>query len=272
MSVPTRRSPPAPSDLRARQPQAVHSALIVLEEVARCGPGVTAQQVSTNLSMPRATTYRLINLLVQDEYLVRMPDLQGFALGRKVVELAHLVEPDAAGVDPQHPVPAWNIMTPAARAVVGDLRRGIRGGIHLVGYLGDAMFVADADPDFPLTDERRLLSDYSASAVGRLLVAERAAGSTGPLVQQPKTTRRSTVGPAGVTEPPSSSLGWTRQVDSFSLGFGCLAVPVRRDDGELIGGLALSAPRIRIEAPGALLADLETGARRLAPLLSSPGA
>ena len=54
---------------------------------SHCGPGVTAREISDNLAMPRATTYRLLNLLVQDEYLVRMPDLRGFALGRKVVQL-----------------------------------------------------------------------------------------------------------------------------------------------------------------------------------------
>jgi DNA-binding IclR family transcriptional regulator len=269
VSVPTQRPGTASSDLRARQPQAVHSALTVLEEVARCGPGVTAQQVSTNLSMPRATTYRLINLLVQDEYLVRMPDLQGFTLGRKVIELAHLVEPDPAGAEVAHPVPAWNIMTPAARAVVSDLRRGIRGGIHLVGYLGNAMFVADADPDFPLTDERRLLSDHGASALGRLLLAERSVG-------RPASSRES-VPVDAVTHDRGGmrgvdTEGWARQVGSFSQGFGCLALPVRRADGELIGGLALSAPRVRIEAPGALLEQLAATAHRLAPLLSSPGA
>ncbi|MDO9395670.1 MAG: helix-turn-helix domain-containing protein, partial [Herbiconiux sp.] len=155
---PGRGAPPPPADLRARQPKAVHSALAVLEEVARCGAGVTAQQVSENLGMPRATTYRLINLLVQDEYLVRMPDLRGFTLGRKVVELAHLVAPARP---PQ-----------AAVAVVEELRAGIRGGVHLVRYEGDRMRVVDPDPDFPLADSRRLDAELDTSAMGRLLVAE----------------------------------------------------------------------------------------------------
>ncbi|AUZ88426.1 helix-turn-helix domain-containing protein [Arthrobacter sp. TmT3-37] len=76
--------------LRARQPKAVRSALAVLEEVARCGPGVTGLEVSRNLGLPKATTYRLLNLLVEDEYLVRLPDLSGFALGRKVELLVQL--------------------------------------------------------------------------------------------------------------------------------------------------------------------------------------
>ncbi|RFA09013.1 hypothetical protein B7R54_07095 [Subtercola boreus] len=249
------RAAPPVTDLRARQPKAVHSALAVLEEVARCGSGVTAQQVSENLGMPRATTYRLINLLVQDEYLVRMPDLRGFTLGRKVVELAHLVAPG--------PTPAESLLPPrAAVAVIDELRAGIRGGVHLVRYDGDRMTVVDADPDFPLSDPTRLAEELGASAMGRLLVAELL--ETGdPL-------------PAGVQASGAdfsalqhdvSTLGHARQVDQFTPGFGCLALPIRGPRDELVAGLALSAPRIRIDEPGAVLALLSEGARRLSPLL-----
>lgn len=55
------------TELRARQPKAIHSALTVLEEVARAGAGVTAREISESLGLPRATAYRLLNLLVQDE-------------------------------------------------------------------------------------------------------------------------------------------------------------------------------------------------------------
>lgn len=67
--------------LAARQPGAVRSALAVLEAVANLGAGVSAQRISAELGLARATTYRLLNLLVEDEYLVRTPDLSGFALG-----------------------------------------------------------------------------------------------------------------------------------------------------------------------------------------------
>ncbi|QGF23051.1 helix-turn-helix domain-containing protein [Raineyella fluvialis] len=84
---------PDPDDgvgLRARQPQAVRNAFAVLEEVARCGAGVTGTEVARHLGMPKATAYRLLNMLVEDEYLVRVPDLSGFALGRKVAWLVAL--------------------------------------------------------------------------------------------------------------------------------------------------------------------------------------
>ncbi|GAA2233935.1 helix-turn-helix domain-containing protein [Herbiconiux moechotypicola] len=242
--------PSAPADLRARQPKAVHSALAVLEEVARCGAGVTAQQVSENLGMPRATTYRLINLLVQDEYLVRMPDLRGFTLGRKVVELAHLVAPVAP---PQ-----------AAVAVVDELRAGIRGGVHLVRYEGDRMRVVDVDPDFPLSDSRRLTAELDTSAMGRLLVAELLEQGA-PLPPEVRPIVRQSPERLESIRRGVALEGRAWQVDAFTPGFGCLALPIRGPRGELVASLTLSAPRIRIEQPGPVLDQLLDGTRRLAP-------
>ena len=95
-----------------RQPQAVRSALAVLQEVARAGAGVTAKEVAEALGLPPATTYRLLNLLVGEEYLVRLPDLHGFALGAKVAGLAGVIAPAR--------VPT------AARQVLADLRGRVR--------------------------------------------------------------------------------------------------------------------------------------------------
>jgi DNA-binding IclR family transcriptional regulator len=213
---------------------------------------VTAQEVSENLRMPRATTYRLINLLVQDEYLVRMPDLRGFTLGRKVVELAHLVVP---APPPQ-----------AAVAVVEELRASIRGGVHLVRYESDRMRVVDADPDFPLADERRLHGELDASAMGRLLVAELLSTGT-PLPAAISPAVRDSPARLEALCRTVAAEGRAWQLDAFTPGFGCLALPIRGPRGELVAGLTLSAPRVRIEEPGAVLGLLTEGARRLAPLL-----
>ena len=78
---------PGEGSLSGRQPKAVQSALRVLEEVARAGVGVTAKEIAQNLDLPSATTYRLLNLLVADGYIVRLPDLTGFSLGHRMSTL-----------------------------------------------------------------------------------------------------------------------------------------------------------------------------------------
>jgi DNA-binding IclR family transcriptional regulator len=231
--------------LGARQPQAIQSALTVLEEVARCGSGVTGREISDNLGLPKATAYRLLNLLVQDEYLVRMPDLRGFALGRKVVELARLVAP---AQPPQ-----------AVREVVDRLRSRIRGGIHLVRYDSDGVRVIDADPDYPPSVSVGSARTLETSAMGRLLLAERREGDTGVLGKDPVLAGQlATIRAAGYAYFPCPS----------APGHGCLAIPIRDREGSLVAGLCLSAPAARLRQPAEFLALLRTGARELAPLLA----
>lgn len=210
--------------LRARQPKAVQNALAVLEAVAHAGPGITAQQLSDVLGMPRATTYRLITLLVEDEYLVRLPDLRGFALGHKVAELAGVTALAA-------PVP----LPRAVRSVLADVRSTVRAGVHLARYDASGIRDLDVDPDFPLLDEAALRDRPGASAMGRL----HAAGGRGPV----------------------------HQTGAFARGFGCLALPVLGEAGQLVAGLTLSAPAARIESPGETLALLRGAVSRLEPLL-----
>jgi len=230
---------PASAGLHARQPKAIHSALTVLEEVARCGAGVTARTISDNLELPRATAYRLLNVLVQDEYLVRTPDLRGFALGRKVVELASLVAPARP---PE-----------AVRLIVDRLREGIRGGVHLVRYGHGGLRVIDPDPDFPPSDRAHVNRFLSESAMGRLLLAERGQAAAAPARQLYSDIRRQ---------------GFAHQFENVKSGYGCLAVPIRDRSGGLVAGLCLSAPRTRLENPTALIELLQGGARDLAPLLA----
>ncbi|MCU1659221.1 MAG: IclR family transcriptional regulator [Pseudonocardiales bacterium] len=86
--------------LTGRQPQAIRTALAVLRAVAQAGPGITARQISAELDLPPATTYRVLNLLVGEEYLVRLPDLRGFALGARLAELVGMsVEQSCGGTD-----------------------------------------------------------------------------------------------------------------------------------------------------------------------------
>jgi len=146
------------ADLSGRQPHAIRSALSVLEEVARAGPGVTAQQISVALGIPRATTYRLVNLLVQDEYLVRLPDLSGFALGHRVAMFASNAAPD-----PEREI----------GEILAGMRARIRAGVHLASFREGHLQLVDVDPDFPLTsaslaDPSYIATEPGAAALGLL--------------------------------------------------------------------------------------------------------
>lgn len=225
--------------LSARQPGAVHSALSVLEAVAHLGAGVTAQRLSAELGLPRATTYRLLNLLVEDEFLVRTPDLAGFALGAKVAQLAAVAAPPVR-------------LSSAARAVVDDARRRVRGGVHVVLFVDGRIVVVDADPDFPLSDHARLAREPGRFALGRLM-----------LLDDPSAQGAA----ADAARADLARWGATRQSGELAATAGCLAVPLRDEAGALAGALGFSGPRHRVDEPEAVLAALHPAASALAPLV-----
>ncbi|WP_020658697.1 IclR family transcriptional regulator [Amycolatopsis benzoatilytica] len=243
------------SPLSGRQPKAVRSALAVLEEVIAAGPGVTAKEISAALHLPPATTYRLLNLLVAEEYLVRLPDLRGFALGRRAVRLT---------------VPAVSVPSTAARTVVEHLRGIVRWGVHLASFTTGRLILVDPDPDHPPTDEATLSRYPHASALGKLLLAEQPDWRA--LVRDLRGfTEHTLVNAAelGGSLAEAARTGVARQCGELRPDRGCVAVPVRDSDGQLVAGLALCGPPGRIaQLDDALLTALQEHARRLGPLLA----
>ncbi len=88
MPEPEGRDTAAGERFLARQPAAVDSAFAVLEKVAELGVGVTSRQLVRELPMSKATVYRIVKHLVDQEYLVHAQDHSGLTLGQRVVALA----------------------------------------------------------------------------------------------------------------------------------------------------------------------------------------
>ncbi|WP_405767702.1 IclR family transcriptional regulator [Streptomyces sp. NBC_01538] len=235
----------------------LRNALSVLEEVAAAGPGVTAKEVSAALGLAPATTYRLLNLLVAEEYLVRLPDLRGFALGRRAARLSV----------PQVPRPCT-----AARAVVTELRHQVRWGVHLATFTTGRLAIADPDPDHPPTEEALLARYPHVSSLGKLLLADQPAAHRADARELRRFTPHTITEQAGLDRELSavSDTAVARQRGELRPDRGCLAVPVRSPaTGVLIAGLALCGPPDRIDEPNTgLIALLHDHAARLAPLLS----
>lgn len=241
--------------LSGRQPKAVQSALAVLEAVATAGAGVTAREVAESLDLPPATAYRLLNLLVGEEYLVRLPDLRGFALGRKVAGLAGAIAPIR--------VPA------AARTVLAGLRSRVRSGVHLVLYTATSLRVADEDPDLPLASASLVERHLHATAVGRLLLAEQPEWRE---LLPPSRLQRLTPSTVGTADRLDVCLaevrarGWSQQAGELHPGTACLAVAVRSGTGELVAGVVVTSARGAV--PVEQLEPARECAAELAPLLS----
>ncbi len=220
---------PVDRGLTGRQPKAVQSALAILVAVARAGVGITAREVAEDLGLPPATTYRLLNLLVGEEYLVRLPDLHGFALGRKVGGLTG----DHGGV----------VLSTAAREVVTELRGRVRCGVHLVLYSAMSLRCADIDPDHPLQAPELIERHLHASAPGKLLLAEQPDWQE---VLQPHRLHRFTDRTVVRAADLDAELcevrrrGCAVQVGQVHDGLACAATPVRAPAGPLVAALVVT--------------------------------
>jgi len=240
--------------LTGRQPKAVQSALAILETVARVGAGVTAKEVAEDLGLPPATTYRLLNLLVGEEYLVRLPDLHGFALGRKV---AGLTGGGAA-------VP----LSTAARQVVDELRGRVRSGVHLVLYTAATLRCADIDPDHPLQAPELVERYLHASAAGKLLLAEQPDWQE---LLHPSRLHRVTARTVARAADLDDELrevrrrGCAVQAGQLHEDTACAAVPVRSPAGALVGAVLITVRGTDPPVASVELVREFTG--RLGPLL-----
>lgn len=200
-------------------------ALDILEQVARHRTGVSANDISRALEVPRATVYRIVNSLVQDEFLLRRPDLKGFILGSRVVELAHLVAVPSA--------PAVH------QGVLEALRQQTGEAIHFVRFDDDAVVLVDEDPRVPVSDPGAFARDPARSAVGHLLLAELPVAAA-------EASSSATADDIAEIAQAAAVREYTQQIGLLSPDRACLAVAVRSSDGALVGALALATSVSRI--------------------------
>jgi DNA-binding IclR family transcriptional regulator len=222
----------------------------MLEAVAHLGPGTSARQIADFVSVPRATAYRMLNLLVADGYLVRVPDLSGFALGRRTAELAY-----AAGGS----APSLSV-----HEVAEEMRRHTRFGLHIASFADGRLRFVDQDPDHDAVGFDALTRFPHANALGKLLLAHhpgRTAGAALPAVTE------HTIRDQGVLDRELHDVlvtGYAYEDQESLVGRAALAVPIRDETARVVGGLYLHGATRRITpADNVLLRFALDGASRL---------
>ncbi|CAG6395228.1 helix-turn-helix domain-containing protein [Streptomyces cocklensis] len=233
-----------------QQPGAVQKALSMLEAVAHLGPGTSARDIAAFAGVPSATAYRMLNLLVADGYLVRMPDLSGFALGRRTAELAYA----ANGSAPSSSV----------HKVAEDLRRHTRFGLHIASFADGRLRFVDQDPDHDAVGIALLRHFLHANALGKLLLAHHP--RLRPASALPAVTEH-TIRDHGVLDRELDHVlqtGYAYEDQEALVGRAALAVPIRDETAHVVGGLYLHGAARRITPDdGGLLRFALDGASRL---------
>ncbi|NLU82620.1 IclR family transcriptional regulator C-terminal domain-containing protein [Rhodococcus sp. HNM0569] len=249
-----RTTAPHPAHFSGRQPHAVQKALGLLEAVAHLGPGTSAKEIARFTDIAPTTAYRMLNLLVADGFLVRVPDLSGFALGRRTAELAHA----AAETSP----------SASLHEIVEELRDHTRFGIHVASFAGGRLRFVDHDPDHEIIAINLLPKNLHANALGKIMLALVSGHAPEPTL--PRLTDFTIVDHDALrTELQGVAFrGFAYEHQETRLGRAALAVPVRDEAAFVVGGLYLqgSAERVRGD-DDELVRFLVDGSARLAGLV-----
>ncbi|AFA75604.1 putative transcriptional regulator, IclR family [Gordonia polyisoprenivorans VH2] len=240
---------------RPDRADSVARALQIIEAVADLGLGTTGSEIARHLGFPQASTYRLLNGLVADEYLVRTADLRGFALGARLSTML-------SGVLPP-PVPA------RARELIDEFRSSVRFAVHLVYFRPTTLRVLDPDPDHPLTGIGELMRYPHASAPGKILLAS--------LSQW-----REVVGTSPTSLTPATIIDLTRLGDEIAqirrtdvaiddgelvCDHAHVAVPILDVDGDVRGAVMIGGVSTRLDAIRSLVDAAKGLSSALGPLL-----
>lgn len=226
----------------------------MLEAVAYLGAGATAKQIAAHTHVPPATAYRMLNFLVADGFLVRVPDLSGFALGQRTSELAYA----ATGSD--------NIRS--VTQVVDAMRAETRHGLYVATFRGGTVRMVDADPDHETVSAPTIMRNPHAHAVGKLMLAHTPRALDA--LELRAVTAHTHVDQASLHDDLANilAIGASFENEESRIGRAALAVPIRTRGSDVVGALCLQGVAGRVTPTNSELLDfLVQGATDLEGLI-----
>ncbi|CCQ13686.1 putative IclR family transcriptional regulator [Rhodococcus sp. AW25M09] len=226
----------------------------MLEAVAYLGAGATAKQIAAHTQVPPATAYRMLNFLVADGFLVRIPDLSGFALGQRTSELAYAAS-DSAHVR-------------TVDEVLGAMRSETRHGLYVASFRGGTVRMVDMDPDHEVVSAPTIMRNPHAHAVGKLMLAY--TPRTVETLELRAVTAHTLVDDRSLHADLARILatGVSFEDEESRIGRAVLAVPIRARGADVVGGLCLQGIAGRVSPANSELLDfLVQGAKDLEGLL-----
>lgn len=222
--------------------RAVSRALAIFDAFDRDNLSLTLQEIGERIGMAKATTFRLVNTLEREGFLVRKQNHR-YCLSLKVVRLAGLVEETMT-------------VREAARAAMHDLARRTGETITLSSRVHDERIVIDVvDTPSPLMAVVRAGERYGlfSGATSRTLLAWMPAPERAALL--------------AALEPDQAAAIEQDLVAMREAGFGmtsgqrvpgltAMAVPIFDHSGAVNSCLSLSGPSVRVEPSAQEFADL----------------
>jgi DNA-binding IclR family transcriptional regulator len=214
----------------------VQRALRVLEVVAASNDGVQAKAVARRLGYNLSSTYRLLNTLVQEGYLVHLGELHGFGLGYKIPPLYQLLR-ERLSVEPRIADVVDRVHAMTGAAAYYSIYRGLE---PVVAYVAES-------PDAPAihTLDVGTAGAAHATAFGKVMLAALPVGDVLSYCETNGLTRYTerTIDTVDDLMPQLElirSTGVAVEIEEVAPGIACMAGAVTDADGRLRATVAIS--------------------------------
>ena len=239
----------------------VSKALDVLDRVAVFGRPVRFAELLAGSPLPKATLYRLVQTLTRQGMLRFDPDRQTYALGVRLVRLAHA---------------AWrqSSLAPLARPHIEALACDVGETVHLAQLdHAHVLYVDKRDPANPIEmfSSAGKVGPAYCTGVGKAMLAFLDEPALGPILAQQsfhRFTPATIVTEAALRAELAAirSRGWATDREEHEPGIICMAVPVLTGSGRMLGALSVTSSTARrsLDSLTALLPRLRAAAAAIA--------
>ena len=222
-----------------RRNQSVQKAAAVLRAAAEARDEVTVSELARRAGLPRATALRMVEALVAERFLRRLPD-DRVALGSGLLAIARAADPDAVLLD-------------AAEGPLARLAEVVPETITLTVSRPDGSLWIIRQLDGPhmlgLTNWVGRPFPVHASSSGKLALALGGPAVRGRLPPTLERSARRTITDPSELEAELARVrerGYAEIVDELEDGLAAVSVPVILD-GELVASLNVSGPTARFD-------------------------
>ena len=214
----------------------VAKALLLLDLFAQEGQPMRFRTLLEKSPYPKATTYRLLQVLTKQSMVQYLPENQTYALGNRLVRLAHA---------------AWqqSSLAPIARPILDDLSRKLRLTIHLAQLdNGQVLYVDKRNTNQPLTifSTTGKIGPAYCTGIGKAMLAFMPENDWDELLAL-QSYRRFTENTITTSTRLKEELerirneGVAFDQEEHEPGIICIAVPICSTRGRVLGGLSVTA-------------------------------
>ncbi|QBY01583.1 IclR family transcriptional regulator [Rhodophyticola sp. CCM32] len=214
----------------------VGKALGILDEVAQFGRPVRFGEMLAQSPYPKATLYRFLQTLTNQRMLTYEPERQTYALGIRLVRLAHA---------------AWQTssLAPIARPHLDRLSKAIGETVHLAQLDAAQVLYVDkrnAHEPIPMYSQAGKVGPAYCTGVGKAMIAFLPQADLAPILAQQSYHQftHNTLGSEAAlcTELARiRSRGYAFDREEHEPGIICVAVPILTENGRIMGALSVTS-------------------------------